>query len=126
VFAASLLDTDVVRQDPRRLSKVVATVRSSAERLTWLVENLQRLARMGEPMDVPSQQRVDLGVMAREVARQLEDMAQARSITIRVADGLPTIVADPARVELVELRDVVDDDHALGARARGRHLLSSQ
>ena len=58
VFAATLLDTPDIRQDPQRLSKVVATVRSSAERLTWLVENLQRIARMGDTIDVPSQQRV--------------------------------------------------------------------
>jgi signal transduction histidine kinase len=103
VFAAALLDTDVVRHDPQRLTKVVATVRSSAERLTWLVENLQRIARMGDTIDVPSQQRLDLGAVANEVARQLDDMAAARGVAIRVADGLPTIVADPARVELVLL-----------------------
>jgi signal transduction histidine kinase len=103
VFAAALLDTDVVRHDPQRLTKVVATVRSSAERLTWLVENLQRIARMGDTIDVPSQQRVDLGAVATEVARQLDGMASARGVTIRVADGLPTIVSDPARVELVLL-----------------------
>ena len=103
VFAAALLDLDAVRQDPPRLSKVVATVRSSTERLTWLVENLQRIARMGDTIDVPSQQRVDLGAIAGEVARQLEDMAAARGVTIRVTEGLPTIVADPAQVELVLL-----------------------
>jgi signal transduction histidine kinase len=106
VFAAALLDTDVVRQDPRRMTKVVATVRSSAERLTWLVENLQRIARMGDTIDVPSEQRVDLGSLATEVARQLEEMAAARGVTIRVADGLPTIVADPARIELILLNIV--------------------
>jgi signal transduction histidine kinase len=103
MFAAALLDTDHVRQDPQRLSKVVATVRSSAERLTWLVENLQRIARMGDTIDMPSQQRVDLGVLAAEVARQLDEMASARGVTIRVLDGLPTIVTDPAQIELVLL-----------------------
>jgi signal transduction histidine kinase len=103
VFAATLLDTAGVRQDPQRLDKVVATVRSSAERLTWLVENLQRIARMGDTIDVPSQQRVDLGVLATEVVRQVQDMADKRGVSIRVADGLPTLVADPARVELVLL-----------------------
>jgi signal transduction histidine kinase len=106
VFAATLLDTSVVRQDPQRMTKVVATVRSSAERLTWLVDNLQRIARMGDTIEVPSQQRVDLGALATEVARQLEDMAAARGVAIRVIDGLPIIVADPARVELVLLNIV--------------------
>jgi signal transduction histidine kinase len=106
VFAAALLDTEVVRQDPGRMTKVAATVRSSAERLTWLVENLQRIARMGDTIDVPSQQRVDLGMLATEVARQVGEMASARGVTIRVAEGLPTIVADPAQVELILLNIV--------------------
>jgi K+-sensing histidine kinase KdpD len=70
-FASALLATDIVRQDPQRMAKVVATVRSSTERLTWLVENLQRIARMGDTIDVPSQQRVDLAMLTRDVARQL-------------------------------------------------------
>src|SRR6185295_3254024 len=42
MFASALLDSDATRQDPRRLAKVAATVRSSVERLAWLVQNLQR------------------------------------------------------------------------------------
>ena len=43
-----------------RLAKVAATVRTSAERLSWLVENLQRIAQMRDPVDMPSEQRVEL------------------------------------------------------------------
>jgi len=103
MFAGALLDSDVVRQDPKRLAKVATTVRASAERLTWLVENLQRIARVGDARDVPSQQSLDLGALAADVAQQLKDMAQARGVTIQIAAGLPSIVADPARVELVLL-----------------------
>ena len=103
MFAGALLDSEVVRQDPQRLTKVAATVRSSAERLTWLVENLQRIARVGDAVDTPSEQRVDLGVLAGDVARQLAEMAAARRVSVRVAPHLPSIVADPARVELVLL-----------------------
>jgi signal transduction histidine kinase len=103
MFAGALLEKDVVRQDSRRLSKVAATVRSSAERLSWIVENLQRIARISEPVDGPSEQQVDLRTLAGEVARQLDDMAASRAVAIRVAADLPTLHADPARVELVLL-----------------------
>jgi signal transduction histidine kinase len=119
LFAAALLDTDVVRQDPQRLMKVAATVRSNAERLTWLVENLQRIARIGDTIDVPSQQRVDLNVLATEVVRQVEDMAAARGVTVRVGDGLPTIVADPARVELI-LLNIVSNGIKYADAAKGQ------
>ena len=102
-FAGALLEHDAVRQDPMRLAKIAATVRSSTDRLTWLIENLQRIARMKDPIDLPSEQKVDLTALAEEVARQLEEMAQARQVAIRVAPALPILVADPARLELVLL-----------------------
>jgi signal transduction histidine kinase len=103
MFAGALLENDVVRGDARRLSKVATTVKSCAERLSWIVENLQRLARMSEPVDGPSEQRVDIGSLAAEVARQLEEMAASRKVTLRIAENLPTLHADPARIELVLL-----------------------
>jgi signal transduction histidine kinase len=103
MFAAVLLEKDVVRQNPHRLAKVAATVRSSADRLSWLVENLQRIARMSEPIDVPSEQQVELTPLAEEVARQLDQMAASRQVAIRIAPDLPSLVADPARLELVLL-----------------------
>ena len=107
-FAGALLDNEVVRQDPRRLAKVASTVRTSAERLSWLVENLQRIARMRDPVDVPSEQRVDLTQLSEEVARQLAEMAAARGVMIRVAPDLPVLLADPARIELVLLNLVAN------------------
>jgi signal transduction histidine kinase len=104
MFAGALLDKDVVRQDSQRLAKVAATVRASAERLAWLVENLQRLARVGgDALDVPSRQRVEIGALAADVAHQLDEMAQTRKVTVRVEPNLPAIVADAARLELVLL-----------------------
>ena len=103
MFAGALLDNDAVLEDKRRLAKVAATVRSSAERLSWIVENLQRMARMSEPLDGPSEQQVDMCALANEVARQLAEMAASRAVAIRIATDLPTLHADPARLELVLL-----------------------
>ena len=57
---------------------------------------------------MPSEQRVDLSLLAEEVGRQLQDMAQARQVAIRIAPDLPTLVADPARLELVLLNLVAN------------------
>ena len=103
MFAGALLDNDAIRADPARLAKVSATVKSSAERLSWIVENLQRIARMSEPVDGPSEQQVDVGSLAAEVVRQLEEMAASRNVALRIAPDLPTLHADPARIELVLL-----------------------
>ena len=105
LFAAGVLERDHVRltQDGERMGKIATTVRSNAERLVWLVENLQRIARLSEPLDVPSEQRIEVETITTEVARQLEEMAKGRGVSIRVAPGLPTIVIDAARLELVLL-----------------------
>ena len=101
VFAAAALNQPSVRKDGERLDKVADAIRSNTQRLTRLVENLQRIARLAESPDAPNLQKVDIGVIASEVARQLEDMAGARGVSILVHDNLPQIVIDPARLELV-------------------------
>ena len=103
LFAGALLEQDEVRQDPARLAKVAATVKASADRLSWIVQNLQRIARIAESVDGPSEQQVDLRLLAEEVGRQLAEMAAARRVEIRVAANLPTLHGDPARLELVLL-----------------------
>ena len=102
VFAATLLANRDITSDSRRLDQVVSVVRNNVDRLSWLVQNLQRMARLDQALDTPNHQRVDLEVLAKEVRRQLEEMAVARGVDIRVGP-LPTIVADPARLELVLL-----------------------
>jgi signal transduction histidine kinase len=103
LFAAAALTNERVRSDPARLDKVTSTIRSNAERLSWLVDNLQRLARLGDPLDVPSQQHIELEGLAGEVARQLEEMAAARAVSIRIGRDLPTLFGDPAHLELILL-----------------------
>jgi signal transduction histidine kinase len=103
LFAAAALTHSGVRSDPHRLDKVATTIQRNAERLSWLIDNLQRLARLGGPLDIPSQQRVELASVATEVARQLDEMAAARHVTIRVDPRLPALFIDPARLELVLL-----------------------
>jgi signal transduction histidine kinase len=105
LFATTLLERDRAQiiQDDGRLAKIVTTLRSNAERLRWLIENLQRIGRLSEPMDTPSQQRMEVETIAVEVARQLAEMASSRGVSVRIASGLPTIVVDSARLELVML-----------------------
>jgi signal transduction histidine kinase len=103
LFAAAALTHERVRADPARLDKVTSTIRSNAERLSWLVDNLQRLARLGDPLDVPSQQHIELEGLAGEVARQLEEMAASRGVSIRIGRDLPTLFGDPAHLELILL-----------------------
>jgi signal transduction histidine kinase len=103
LFAAGLLQHDEVRQDAERLAKVSGTIRTNAERLRDLLGTLVRIASLDTPTDVPSEQVVHLTALATEVARQLDDVAQAKDVDVRVDPDLPELLVDPARLELVLL-----------------------
>jgi signal transduction histidine kinase len=100
MFAAAVLERSDVRADPIHVEKLAATVKTNALRLSWLVNNLQRVSRLTESTDVPSEQQIELSTIANEVARQLEDMASSRNVRVVVHPGLPELCGDPARVEL--------------------------
>ena len=104
LFAAAMLEKDVVRLDPERVARIASTISSNADRLSRLVANLERLSRLTDSIDVPSQQEIEVQALATEVARQVDDMAASRDVTIRIdAAAVPPLVVDPARLELVLL-----------------------
>ena len=100
LFAAAALERGEVRADPVRTEKITATIKTNAQRLSWLVQNLQRVTRLSSPLDVPSEQDVEVATIANEVARQLQEMALPRQVRIVVGDELPELCTDPARLEL--------------------------
>ena len=100
LFAAAALERADIRADAASSEKITATIKTNAQRLSWLVQNLERVTRLSSPLDVPSEQNVEVATIANEVARQLQDMASSRRVQIVVGKGLPELCADPARLEL--------------------------
>jgi len=100
LFAAAALERGDIRADRARSEKITATIKANAQRLSWLVENLQRVTRLSGALDVPNEQTVDMGTIANEVARQLEEMASSRQVRIEVGANMRELCADPARLEL--------------------------
>ena len=100
-FAVSLLRrTDVGSE---RAERTWTTVERSVTHLVELTHKLEAIARMQGPSDTPVEQQVSAGTVAQEAARQLREMADARGVTIRIADDLPTLTVDVGRLELVFL-----------------------
>jgi signal transduction histidine kinase len=100
VFAAAALDREDVRADVNRVAKIASTVRANAHRLSWLVDNLQRVSRLTERGDGPNEQVIELSTVAEEVFRQLQDMAVSRNVRLVIGPRLPQVCGDPARLEL--------------------------
>ena len=70
-------------------------------RLVRMTDQLAMMSRLKPAGDTAQTQVLPLGIVAREVARQLHDMADRREVTIRVADGLPVVDVDVAAMELI-------------------------
>lgn len=71
-------------------------------RLADVTGKLERLARLTRRTQAPpNDQAVELGPLVRDIAGQLDDMAELRGVRIDVAEGLPTLVTDAGRLELV-------------------------
>ena len=104
LFASAMLKTDVIQLDSARVARIASTISSNAERLSRLVTNLERLSRLTDSLDMPSQQEVDLQALAAEVVRQVDEMATARDVVIRInVAEVPPLLIDSARLELVLL-----------------------
>jgi signal transduction histidine kinase len=88
--------------DQPETTRLIGTLERNVVRLGEVATTLERLAQLSpRPEQMPNQQEVDLGAVARDVASQLEDMARARNVDIKIADTLPHVLTDVGRVELV-------------------------
>ena len=100
IFAAAALERDDIRGDVNRFARIVSTIKNNLGRMSWLLDNLQRVSRLSDDIDTPNAQRIEVATIAMEVARQLEEMAASRRVRLIVDPGLPVVAGDPARLEL--------------------------
>jgi signal transduction histidine kinase len=81
--------------------RLLEIVERNAQQMVDLTAQLERIARLREGAGDPAAQEADVGMLAREVARQLRDMAEHRGVEMRIAEDLPVVVTEMARLELI-------------------------
>jgi len=79
----------------------LGVMQRNIDRMVSILRSMEALTRATGNGDTPTRQRIGVEAVAREVARQLEEMAAARGVTIEIGADLPTVHVDPARLELV-------------------------
>jgi signal transduction histidine kinase len=99
-FAVKTLRSPV-GEGPERRARLLEIVERNAQQLVDLTAQLERVARLRETVDEPGGQEVDVGMIAKEVVRQLRDMADHRGVETRIAEDLPVVITDMARIELI-------------------------
>jgi signal transduction histidine kinase len=78
--------------------RFVQMVRDNTDALQRVLDNLETLSRIDS--DTRQRRNVLLPQAAAEAARQLREPADARGVTIEIADDLPAVEVDAAAVEL--------------------------
>jgi signal transduction histidine kinase len=102
MYALPLVRVEVGRGDTTRFEHFLGVMERNVRRLVQQMEQLEALSRLqAGPTDAPDVQQVDVSTAAREVSRQLREMADARGVRVYVGEALPVIVIDPARLELI-------------------------
>jgi signal transduction histidine kinase len=99
-FAAELLARRTADGDESQ-RHVVDLIARNVKHASTVTRGLARLARAENALDSPGEQQIELDSIANEVTRQLAEMAEARGVTLRVAEGLPLMMIDAGKLELV-------------------------
>lgn len=82
IGSAELLENGLVKQED--MPRFVGHIRKEATRLVALIEDIIRLSRLDEDVELPRED-VDLLALAEEAAEPLQPVAADRNITIQVA-----------------------------------------
>jgi signal transduction histidine kinase len=99
-YALHLLQKNPGAGETERL-RLIDTANRNVGRLSELTRQLEVICRLAEPVQTPQVQEIDPANVAREVARQLREMADARGVQIFIPESLPMLRVDVARLELL-------------------------
>ena len=98
-FAAELLARRVGVDESQQ--HVVDLIARNVKHASTVTRGLARLAQAENALDSPGEQKIEVDAIAKEVVRQLSEMAESRGVTLRVMDDLPLMTVDAGKLELV-------------------------
>lgn len=101
-FALRLLRTPDATHDGIERDRLMALLDRNVNRAVEMTERLARMSGLADE-DTVHLQKTSVAAVAREAARQLRAMAEAREVAIEVDDTLPTTVVDVGALELALL-----------------------
>jgi signal transduction histidine kinase len=100
-FGIATLRAPETLDDEKKMSRVLTLLDRNVRGIVDLTRKLESMSRLQAQHDGAQRQKVEVATVANEIALQLREMAQARSVEIRVSLDLPVIVIDVGRLQLV-------------------------
>ena len=99
-FGATLLNADAATDDAQR-RRLAVTMSRTTDRALKIIRSFERLPRSGILADKPTEQTVDVAELVGEVFRQLQEMAEAKDVTLRNSGGNVRVYLDTGALELI-------------------------
>jgi two-component system phosphate regulon sensor histidine kinase PhoR len=100
---------DGARSDPEKAERFLGKIRTHADRMAALVEDLLELSRLEAGQQASRPETVVPSEVAEDVVASLAGLAARKGITLRKLDrGAPTVVTDPDRLRRI-LENLVDN-----------------
>ena len=90
------LEKDLARGDHERVRTDIGKIRSTTEKMRYLLDDLLDLARVGRQMGSPHE--VSFGVIAREAVELVDGQIAEREVDILIHSDLPVVLADRERL----------------------------
>ena len=89
--------------DTDRQQRLATMAQAAVKQMRQLLDGVEKLSSGSAPVPTtsPSVQRVDLGSIVRDAANQLDSMAKARQVEVRIAEDLPRFPVDVAKLEMI-------------------------
>jgi K+-sensing histidine kinase KdpD len=100
-FAVKLLSAKETWADAETRDRILASAERNVARMSDTLGKLVALSRSASTVESASVQRVELAGIASDVIGQLQEMADAQGVELRITSPLPTITVDVARLELI-------------------------
>ena len=94
-LALGLLSKEAASPGVVDASRWLAVMQRNIDHMVQILRSLEALTRATGTPDTPSRQSIALDVAAREVARQLAEMAESRGVTFEIGDDMPVLHVDP-------------------------------
>ncbi len=114
---------DGALEDPATARRFLAKVRTHADRMTALVDDLLELSRLEQGDRAPQWVDTRLQEVAREVVASFEELAARKRVSVRLEDcGAPPVTSDPERLRRI-LENLVDN--AVKYTREGGHVTLS-
>lgn len=110
-----LLQKDIAADDRENVDRDMAKISGAIDTMSHQLEDLLELSRVGRAVSPPTE--FPISALCREVVQMMQGLIDERGATVEIADDMPSVYADQARVREV-IKNLVENGIKFAADGR--------